>query len=98
MSSGNEALKAGSSDEAVEDYRAAVSMKPTNPDALDALAGALLQQSNSSDAAEIFERLVALHPLAPPRGGDSFSPKRRLAIIRVLSPPAIACPAQSARS
>ena len=62
MSSGNEALKAGSSDEAVEDYRAAVSIKPTNPDALDALAGALLQQGNSSDAAEIFERLVRAAP------------------------------------
>jgi tetratricopeptide (TPR) repeat protein len=58
MSSGNEALKAGNSNEAVEDYRAAVSMKPTNLDALEALAGALLQQGNSTEAAEIFEPLV----------------------------------------
>ena len=62
MSSGSEALKAGNSDEAVEAYRAAVLMKPTNPDALEALAGALLQQGNSTEAAEIFDRLVRAAP------------------------------------
>ena len=62
MSSGNEALKAGNSNEAVESYRTAVSMKPTNPDALEALGGALMQQGNAAEAIEIFERLVKVAP------------------------------------
>ncbi len=81
MSSGNEALKAGNSSEAVEAYRTAVSMKPSNPDALEALGGALMQQGNSAEAIEIFERLVRVAParttawrglfLAQSESGDS---------------------------
>lgn len=63
MSSGNEALKAGNSSEAVEDYRGAVSMKPSNPDALEALGGALMQQGNAAEAIEIFERVVRVAPM-----------------------------------
>jgi len=62
MAAGNAALKAGSSDEAVEDYRAAVSMKPSNPDALEALAGALMQQNNPAEAIEIFDRVIRVAP------------------------------------
>lgn len=65
MSSGSEALKAGNSDEAVEDYRTAVSMKPSDPDALEALAGALMQQGNPAEAIEIFERVVRVAPNRP---------------------------------
>jgi len=81
MSSGNEALKAGNSNEAVEDYRAAVSIKPSNPDTLEALGGALMQQGNSAEAIEIFERVVRVAParttawrglfLAQSESGDS---------------------------
>jgi cellulose synthase operon protein C len=81
MSSGNEALKAGNSSEAVEDYRAAVSMKPSNPDALEALGGVLMQQGNAAEAIEIFERVVRVAPsrttawrglfLAQSESGDS---------------------------
>jgi len=81
MATGNAALKAGNSDEAVEAYRTAVSMKPSNPDALEALGGALMQQGSPAEAIEIFERVVRVAPnrtsawrglfLAQSESGDS---------------------------
>ncbi len=62
MARGNQALKNENNDEAVEAYRAAVSMKPSDPDALEALAGALMQQGNPAEAIEVFGRLVRVAP------------------------------------
>ena len=81
MAAGNEALKAGNSGDAVAAYRTAVSMKPSDPNALEALGGALMQQGNAAEAIEIFERVVRVAPnrttawrglfLAQSESGDS---------------------------
>lgn len=62
MASGDEQLKSGNSDAAIEDYRAAVQMKPASPDALEALAGALAQKGSTAEALDLFQRTLRLAP------------------------------------
>src|ERR1700733_4850465 len=81
MASGGDALKIGNSEAAIEDYRAATSLKPSSPEALEALAGALMQQGSAAEAIDIFERVVHVAPgrvtawhgllLAQPTAGDA---------------------------
>lgn len=58
MGKGAQELQNGESDAAIQDYRAATSMKPTNPDALEALAGALAQKGDAAEAADYFAQTV----------------------------------------
>jgi cellulose synthase operon protein C len=54
--------KSGDAQAAAEDYRNALSLKPTNSDAEEALAGALMQAGNHADAVGILKREVATNP------------------------------------
>ena len=64
MAEGDTQLKNGNSDAAINDYRAATSMEPSRPEAMEALAGALMQKGSYADAADLFKH--ALH-IAPDR-------------------------------
>ncbi len=54
--------KSGDAQTAARDYRDALSLKPTSPDAEEALAGALLQAGNQADAVAVLKREVAASP------------------------------------
>jgi predicted Zn-dependent protease len=54
--------KSGDAQAAAKDYRDALSLKPNNRDAEEALAGALMQAGNHADAAAILKREVAANP------------------------------------
>jgi tetratricopeptide (TPR) repeat protein len=54
--------KAGDAETAAKDYRDALSIKPTSPDAEEALAGALMQAGNRADAVAILKRQVGANP------------------------------------
>jgi tetratricopeptide (TPR) repeat protein len=56
------ALKAGDSATAVAGYRAALSLKASNPDALEGLGGALAQAGDQAGAVDAFERVVRAQP------------------------------------
>ena len=58
MGKGTQELADGQSDAAIADFRAAAVTKPTNPDALEALAGALMQKGDDAEAADYFARAV----------------------------------------
>jgi len=62
MSKGDEELKKGDSDSAVEDYRGAMNLEPSRPEALEALAGALLQKGDAQEASGLFERTLSVAP------------------------------------
>jgi cellulose synthase operon protein C len=62
MASGGEQLKDGNSDAAIADYRGALQMKPSNPDALEALAGALMQKGSAAEAVDLFQRTLRASP------------------------------------
>jgi cellulose synthase operon protein C len=54
--------KSGDAQAAAKDYRDALSLKPNNRDAEEALAGALIQAGNHADAVAILKREVAANP------------------------------------
>ena len=54
--------KSGDAQTAAKDYRDALSLKPTNKDAEEGLAGALLQAGNRADAVAILKREVGAKP------------------------------------
>jgi cellulose synthase operon protein C len=54
--------KSGDAQAAAKDYRDALSLKPNNRDAEEALAGALIQEGNHADAATILKHEVAANP------------------------------------
>ena len=54
--------KSGDAQAAAKDYREALSLKPNNRDAEEALAGALIQAGNHADAAAILKHEVAANP------------------------------------
>ena len=54
--------KSGDAQTAARDYRDALSLKPTSPDAEEALAGALMQAGNQADAVAILKREVGASP------------------------------------
>jgi cellulose synthase operon protein C len=54
--------KSGDAQTAAKDYRDALSLKPTSPDAEEALAGALMQAGNRADAVAILKRQVGSSP------------------------------------
>jgi tetratricopeptide (TPR) repeat protein len=62
MAQASSEQKAGDAQAALKDYRDALAMKPTNHDAQEALAGALIQGGNREDAIEILQREVAENP------------------------------------
>ncbi len=62
MTKGAEELKAGATDAAIEDLHAATVLEPANPDALQALAGALWKTGENGPAAAVFAKVVRLAP------------------------------------
>lgn len=62
MAKGDTELKNGDSDAAIEDYRAAITMEPSRPEAMEALAGALMQKGNDAEAADLFRRVLQVAP------------------------------------
>ncbi|QNI33051.1 BCSC C-terminal domain-containing protein [Alloacidobacterium dinghuense] len=62
MSQAGAALQAGDSDAAIESYTAALSLKPSSPDALEGLGGAYVQAGNNAEAIDAFERAVRVSP------------------------------------
>jgi len=60
MKDGSTALTAGDLDTAITNFKAALSSRPTSPDALQALAGALVKQNNPSEALPLYQRLVQM--------------------------------------
>jgi len=54
--------KSGDEEAAAKDYRDALALKPTNSDAEESLAGALMQAGNTADAVVILKREVAANP------------------------------------
>jgi cellulose synthase operon protein C len=54
--------KSGDAQAAAKDYREALSLKPNNRDAEEALAGALIQAGNHADAVAILKHEVAANP------------------------------------
>ncbi len=65
MAKGDTELANGQSDAAITDYREATNLEPTRPEALEALGGALLQKGNATDAADLFERALAIDQNRP---------------------------------
>ncbi len=62
MAKGDAELKNNDSDAAIEDYRAAAKLEPSRPEAIEALAGALLQKGNDAEAADLFNRVLQSAP------------------------------------
>ena len=62
MAKGADELKDGATAAGMEDLRAAVALEPANPDALQALAGALWQAKDERQAATAFASVVHLAP------------------------------------
>jgi len=62
MTDGGNALKDDQADVALEQYRKAVQMRPTNPDALRGLAGTLLRAQQPAEAAQVYLRLTHIQP------------------------------------
>ena len=62
MNKGSAELNSGKTSSALEDLRAAVAIQPTNPDALEALAGALRQAGENRRAGTVFASLVQRAP------------------------------------
>ena len=62
MSQAGSALQAGDSEGAIEAYTAALSLKPSSPEALEGLGGAYVQAGNNSEAIDAFERAVRVGP------------------------------------
>ncbi len=65
MAKGDTELKNGDSDAAIADYQAAMNMEPSRPEAMEALAGALLQKGNDAEAADLFKRVLQIAPDRP---------------------------------
>ncbi len=59
MSAAANELKAGNADTAVEGYRAALELKPNDPDGLEGLGGALGQAGKNEEAVTAFEQAVS---------------------------------------
>jgi cellulose synthase operon protein C len=62
MGQAGDALRSGDSQVAIEGYRAALSLKPSSPEALEGLAGALMQAGNTAEAVDTYERVVRAAP------------------------------------
>jgi len=62
MSEAGGDLQSGDTEAAIESYNAALSLKPSSPEALEGMGGAYMQAGNYSDAADAFERAVRLAP------------------------------------
>ncbi|MFP5267938.1 MAG: cellulose synthase subunit BcsC-related outer membrane protein [Acidobacteriota bacterium] len=62
MNKGSAELNSGKTGAALEDLRAAVAIQPANPDALEALAGALRQAGENRGAANVLAGLVRQAP------------------------------------
>ena len=62
MSHAGDALNAGDTTTATDDYRSALALKPSSPDATEGLAGALMQAGNPADAVDFFQRTVSAAP------------------------------------
>lgn len=56
------ALKNGQADIAIQQYRAALAMRPNNPDAMNGLAGALTNERQYAQAVEVYASLLKLQP------------------------------------
>jgi tetratricopeptide (TPR) repeat protein len=65
MAQAGDELKTGDAAAAADGYRAALSLKPSNPDALEGLGGALAQAGEDAEAADAFERAVHAGPSRP---------------------------------
>jgi tetratricopeptide (TPR) repeat protein len=62
MAQAGDALQSGNSEVAIDTYRAALSLKPSSPEALEGLAGALVQIGNTAEAVDTYERAVKAAP------------------------------------
>ncbi|HEX4007356.1 MAG TPA: cellulose synthase subunit BcsC-related outer membrane protein [Acidobacteriaceae bacterium] len=62
MASGDAELTRNNSGAAIEAYRAALQLKPSSPEALEALGGALLQQGSVAEAEDLFQRALRAMP------------------------------------
>ena len=62
MARGTEELNSGKTGAALRDLRAAAAMEPDNPDALEAVAGALRQAGENREAATVYAGLVRQAP------------------------------------
>ncbi len=62
MSEAGVDLQSGDTEAAIDSYKAALSLKPSSPEALEGLGGAYAQAGNTSEAIDTFDRVVRIAP------------------------------------
>ncbi len=80
MSQAGSELQSGDTQAAIDSYNAALSLKPSSPEALEGLGGAYAQAGNNSEAIDTFQRAVRIAPnqQAACTGSSSRNPRRAI--------------------